>query len=51
MGSEYRCRWRVAPIRNDDGKIIGGVETFRDASEMVHDLERAKAIQQACADT
>jgi serine phosphatase RsbU (regulator of sigma subunit) len=26
--------------------VIGGVETFRDASEMVHDLERAKAIQQ-----
>jgi serine phosphatase RsbU (regulator of sigma subunit) len=36
----------VAPIRNDAGEIIGGVETFRDASEMVHDLERAKAIQQ-----
>jgi PAS domain S-box-containing protein len=36
----------VAPIRNDAGEIIGGVETFRDASDMVHDLERAKAIQQ-----
>jgi sigma-B regulation protein RsbU (phosphoserine phosphatase) len=36
----------VAPIYNEAGEIIGGVETFRDASEMVHDLERAKAIQQ-----
>ena len=36
----------VAPIRNEAGQVIGGVETFRDASAMVHDLERAKAIQQ-----
>lgn len=36
----------VAPIRDDSGKVIGGVETFRDASAIVHDLERAKAIQQ-----
>jgi PAS domain S-box-containing protein len=36
----------VAPIRNAQGQVIGGVETFRDASAMVHDLERAKAIQQ-----
>ncbi|NQT16079.1 MAG: PAS domain-containing protein [Planctomycetes bacterium] len=36
----------VAPIRNAAGQVIGGVETFRDASAMVHDLERAKAIQQ-----
>lgn len=36
----------VAPIRNAAGEVIGGVETFRDASEIVHDLERAKAIQQ-----
>ncbi len=36
----------VAPIRNAVGEVIGGVETFRDASAMVDDLERAKAIQQ-----
>ena len=36
----------VAPIRNAGGEVIGGVETFRDASAMVHDLERAKAIQE-----
>ncbi len=39
---------RVAPIRDHHGRVIGGVETFRDAAEMVHDLERAQAIQQ-CA--
>ena len=36
----------VAPIRDDSGNVIGGVETFRDASAIVHDMERAKAIQQ-----
>ena len=36
----------VAPIRDDSGSVVGGVETFRDASTTVHDLERAKAIQQ-----
>lgn len=36
----------VAPLRNAAGDVIGGVETFQDASDMVHDLERAKAIQQ-----
>jgi PAS domain S-box-containing protein len=36
----------VAPVRNDSGNVIGGVETFRDASAKVHDMERAKAIQQ-----
>lgn len=36
----------VAPIRDVAGRVVGGVETFRDASEIVHDLERAQAIQQ-----
>jgi PAS domain S-box-containing protein len=36
----------VAPIMDDSGKVIGGVETFRDASAIVHDMERAKEIQQ-----
>jgi PAS domain S-box-containing protein len=35
----------VAPIRDKAGTVIGGVETFRDATGIVHDLERAKAIQ------
>ncbi|MFO7641378.1 MAG: PP2C family protein-serine/threonine phosphatase, partial [Candidatus Competibacteraceae bacterium] len=33
-------------LRNAAGDMIGGVETFQDASDMVHDLERAKTIQQ-----
>ncbi|MHC4386418.1 MAG: PP2C family protein-serine/threonine phosphatase [Planctomycetota bacterium] len=37
----------VAPIHDDAGNIMGGVETFRDASATVRDLERAKAIQQS----
>ncbi len=40
----------VAPIYDDSGQVIGGVETFRDASTVVHDLERAKAIQQLALD-
>jgi PAS domain S-box-containing protein len=44
-GQRLPMQVAVSPIRNDAGQIIGGVETFRDASEMVHDLERAKAIQ------
>lgn len=36
----------VAPLRDDTGQVIGGVETFRDASDEIHDLERARAIQQ-----
>jgi len=35
----------VVPLKKDDGTVIGGVETFQDASSLVHDLERAKAIQ------
>jgi sigma-B regulation protein RsbU (phosphoserine phosphatase) len=35
----------VAPIRNAAGEVVGGVETFRDVSSVIRDLERAKAIQ------
>jgi len=35
----------TAPIQNEAGEIIGGVETFRDASPMLVDLERAQKIQ------
>jgi phosphoserine phosphatase RsbU/P len=44
-GQRVPMQVAVAPIRNNSGEIIGGVETFRDASETVLDLERAKAIQ------
>jgi PAS domain S-box-containing protein len=36
----------VAPVLDSTGQVIGGVETFRDASGTIKDLERAKAIQQ-----
>ncbi len=35
----------VSPMRDAGGEVIGGVETFRDASSTIHDLERAKTIQ------
>ncbi|UCG32989.1 MAG: SpoIIE family protein phosphatase [Phycisphaerales bacterium] len=38
-------RVSVAPVRARSGKVIGGVETFRDASHEVRDINRAKAIQ------
>lgn len=44
-GGRIPMQVAVAPIRNPDGQVIGGVETFRDASATVHDLERARAIQ------
>lgn len=45
-GQRIPMQVSVAPIRNAAGKVIGGVETFRDASAVVHDLQRAKAIQE-----
>ena len=35
----------VSPIRGPNGDVIGGVETFRDMSAALADLERAKRIQ------
>jgi len=45
-GSRIPMQVSVAPIRSSAGQVTGGVELFRDASAMVRDLERAKAIQQ-----
>jgi len=44
-GSRVPMQVTTAPIRNEAGKVIGGVETFRDVSLMMMDLERAKKIQ------
>jgi PAS domain S-box-containing protein len=44
-GGRIPMQVSVAPIRNAAGQVIGGVETFRDASGEIRDLERAKAIQ------
>lgn len=35
----------VAPLRDESGQVIGGIETFLDFSEPFADLERAKRIQ------
>jgi PAS domain S-box-containing protein len=35
----------VAPLRDQSGEIIGGVEVFRDLTLTLRDIERAKTIQ------
>lgn len=37
----------VAPLRNDEGVVIGGIEIFRDLSTTFDDLVGARAIQRA----
>ena len=44
-GSRVPSLVTTAPIRNETGEVIGGVETFRDVSPMLVDLERAQKIQ------
>ncbi len=44
-GRRIPTQAQVAPIRNAEGEVIGGVETFRDVSQVICDLERSKAIQ------
>jgi sigma-B regulation protein RsbU (phosphoserine phosphatase) len=44
-GKRIPMQVTVAPIRDGDGEVIGGVETFRDMSAVLTDLERAKRIQ------
>ena len=36
----------VAPLRDEAGRVIGGIEAFRDETLQVRDLEFAKTIQQ-----
>ncbi len=40
-------RVSVAPIRNDSGEVIGGVETFREVSQELQDAQLANRIQSA----
>lgn len=44
-GQKIPMEVTVAPLFDDFGNVIGGIETFRDASGIAHDLERAKSIQ------
>ncbi len=44
-GERVPMQVSVAPIRDEHGQVIGGVETFRDVSETLADLQRAQKIQ------
>ncbi|MBN2231642.1 MAG: SpoIIE family protein phosphatase [Deltaproteobacteria bacterium] len=44
-GGRIPLQVSVAPIRDAAGRVVGGVETFRDMSGVMRDLLRAKEIQ------
>ena len=44
-GQRIPMQVTVAPIHDDSGAVVGGVETFRDMSAVLTDLMRAKQIQ------
>ncbi len=44
-GERVPMQVSVAPIIDDKGEIIGGVEAFQEASELLADLTRAQTIQ------
>lgn len=44
-GQRIPVQVTVAPIRNDAGQVVGGVEAFRDVSPVYRDLEKARNIQ------
>ncbi len=39
----------VAPLRDEKGNVVGGIEAFRDESAQVRDLEFARTVQQRLA--
>ena len=45
MGSPSPVTVSVAPLTDDEGKIVGGIEVFRDESERIGDLKFAQSIQ------
>jgi PAS domain S-box-containing protein len=47
-GQRIPMQVSVAPIRDESGSVVGGVETFRDMSTVLADLMRAKQIQTVC---
>ncbi|MBF0259806.1 MAG: SpoIIE family protein phosphatase [Desulfamplus sp.] len=44
-GDRVPVQVNVSPLKNSSGEIIGGVEVFRDVSDVISDLDRAKRIQ------
>ncbi|MBN1488671.1 MAG: SpoIIE family protein phosphatase [Phycisphaerae bacterium] len=47
-GGRVPMRVSVAPLRAEDGRIVGGVETFHDISTELGDFQRAQRIQSQC---
>ena len=45
-GTRVAVSVTVAPLRDDKGIVVGGIETFRDESAQVRDLEFARTVQQ-----
>jgi sigma-B regulation protein RsbU (phosphoserine phosphatase) len=45
-GGRVPLQVSVSPLRNEAGETIGGVETFRDISYEMSDIDRARKIQQ-----
>lgn len=48
-GSRVAVSVTVAPLRDEEGAVVGGIETFRDESAQVRDLEFARTVQQRLA--
>jgi phosphoserine phosphatase RsbU/P len=44
-GHRFAAQTWVAPLRDAEGNVIGGIESFRDVSATMADLQRAKQIQ------
>jgi hypothetical protein len=44
-GSRVPVEVSVSPVRNSDGEVVGGIELFRDLTQAVDDLRRARTIQ------
>ena len=44
-GGRVALSTSVAPLRDESGAVIGGIETFRDETENIRDLEFAQKIQ------
>ncbi len=44
-GQRVPMRVTVGPVRDATGQIVGGVETFHDLTQDIHDDERARKIQ------
>ncbi|MFW6189786.1 MAG: SpoIIE family protein phosphatase [Planctomycetota bacterium] len=44
-GRELPLLTSVAPVLDDDGQVIGGVEVFRDESERIREMELARNVQ------